>query len=58
MNAAHAGSYSYLDNNTTAQYDTAKATMGQGSQLPVGDTPAERLVLQVEDRLNLPESAF
>jgi hypothetical protein len=46
------GKHSYLDNNTTAMYNTAKATMGKGSTMPVGGTPAERLSLQVQDRID------
>ncbi|WP_460532328.1 alpha/beta hydrolase [Humibacter ginsengiterrae] len=42
--------YSYLDNYTTAQYNTARATMDQGSQIPVGDTPSDRLGMQAHDR--------
>jgi hypothetical protein len=44
------GKYSYFDRNTSALYNTAKATIGLGSDLPVGDTPAERLALQSLDR--------
>jgi hypothetical protein len=47
-------SYSYFDNNTTAQYNAAKATMGLGGDIPVGDTPGERLLLQAEDRAGWP----
>ncbi|WP_431279517.1 alpha/beta hydrolase [Leifsonia poae] len=44
------GKYSYLDNGTSAIYNTAKITIGQGSTLPIHDTPAERLALQAQDR--------
>ncbi|SEH93969.1 MULTISPECIES: alpha/beta hydrolase [unclassified Leifsonia] len=36
------GSYSYLDNLTSAQYSTAMATMGRGQEVPVGGTPLDR----------------
>jgi pimeloyl-ACP methyl ester carboxylesterase len=36
------GSYSYLDNLTSAQYGTAMATMGRGKEVPVGGTPQDR----------------
>jgi hypothetical protein len=42
VNSGNNDKYSYLDKNTTAQYDTAKATMGHGTQIPRGDTPADR----------------
>jgi hypothetical protein len=58
VNGTNAGKYSYLDNNTTAQYNTARATMGQGSQIAVGDTPGERLLLQATDRVNASEMNF
>jgi hypothetical protein len=45
------GKYSYLDTNTAAMYYAAKATTGQGSEIPVGGTPAERLSLQLQDRV-------
>ncbi|MFF1877223.1 alpha/beta hydrolase [Leifsonia sp. NPDC058230] len=44
------GKYSYLDRNTSAMYNTAKATIGQGRDLPVGGTPTDRLALQLKDR--------
>lgn len=46
------GAYSYLDNRTTAQYNTARITVGQGANLPVADTPTDRLGLQMQDRVN------
>jgi uncharacterized protein YukE len=44
------GKYSYFDRNTSAMYNTAKAAMGLGSDLPVQGTPAERLAQQSQDR--------
>ncbi|GAB3614276.1 alpha/beta hydrolase [Humibacter ginsengisoli] len=49
---AHASgnhSYSYLDDNTTAQFNAARATMGQGAQIAVGDTPSDRFGMQIKD---------
>lgn len=43
--------FSYLDANTSAQFNTAKATMGNGASLAVADTPSQRAKLQAEDRL-------
>jgi pimeloyl-ACP methyl ester carboxylesterase len=45
----HLNSYSYLDNNTTAQYNTATATMGHGAALPMAAyTPQDRVVIAGE----------
>jgi hypothetical protein len=43
--------YSYLDGNTSAQFNTAKATMGRGNELTTADTPSDRLLMQARDRL-------
>lgn len=37
------GGVSYLDNLSSAQYGTAKATMGEGDSLPHAGTPSDRL---------------
>jgi uncharacterized protein YukE len=44
------GKYSYFDSNTSAMYNTAKASIGLGSGLPLGGTPTDRLAQQSLDR--------
>jgi pimeloyl-ACP methyl ester carboxylesterase len=48
---AGADKYSYLDSNTTAMHNTAKATTSRGAQIPIGGTPSDRLGLQLQDRV-------
>ncbi|MFF1878598.1 alpha/beta hydrolase [Leifsonia sp. NPDC058230] len=48
--SASDGEYGYLDPNTTAMRSTVLATMGHGSEIPVGGTPDERSSLQAQDR--------
>jgi len=43
------GRYSYFDNATTAQYNTAKATMGLGDQIPEAGAPFDRMRQQTKD---------
>ncbi|KTR04583.1 alpha/beta hydrolase [Curtobacterium luteum] len=43
------GRYSYFDNGTTAQYNTAKATMGLGDQIPEAGAPFDRMRQQTKD---------
>jgi pimeloyl-ACP methyl ester carboxylesterase len=50
VSAGASGKYSYLNDDTSAIYNTARIAIGQGSGLPVHDTPAERLALQAQDR--------
>jgi pimeloyl-ACP methyl ester carboxylesterase len=50
--AGSVGKYSYLNTNTTAMSSTVMATMGHGSEIPVGGTPDERFLSQLRDRRN------
>jgi uncharacterized protein YukE len=43
------GRYSYFDNGTASQYNTAKATMGLGDQIPERGTPMDRMHQQTKD---------
>lgn len=43
------GQYSYFDNGTTAQYNTAKAAMGLGDTIPEGGAPFDRMRQQTKD---------
>ncbi|MBM7801109.1 uncharacterized protein YukE [Curtobacterium luteum] len=43
------GRYSYFDNNTTAQYYAAKATMGLGDQVPEAGKPFDRMRQQTKE---------
>lgn len=43
------GRYSYFDDGTTAQYDTARATMGLGDEIPERGTPMDRMRQQTKD---------
>ncbi|MBT2504055.1 alpha/beta hydrolase [Curtobacterium sp. ISL-83] len=45
------GKYSYFDNGTTAQYNTARATMGQGNTIPEQGNPLDRVQRQTKDNL-------
>ncbi|MFJ3394266.1 alpha/beta hydrolase [Leifsonia aquatica] len=42
---------SYLDGLSSAQYATAKATMGRGSDLPYEGTPDDRVALKTDSQL-------
>lgn len=43
------GRYSYFDNGTASQYNTAKATMGLGGQIPEAGAPFDRMQQQTKD---------